>query len=598
MAITKHVQHPKSSATTATTEGRTVPRLPSSGDLLYGEIAVNYRGGFETLSIKNSDGYIVAFPTNCQPINATKPEGLAHGQIGIDNNDVESFYIYNDVHSRWQPVSSNYVSSESNLEGIPTVEDPQFAYVSDTGLLYGSQYDSSTSSQTWVPMATLVPSTKKLAHGQETKVVIDGFVGQTAIAANSLMFEPVNNQLTQYGPIPQGGTLPTALETYTPSKDVIYYNLGDNTAYRWNGTAMIEVLQPPTISTDDTMVTATSNNTITISSNVISADPTAGVIVYTKTPSGMENSASTSYYSIVSGMKNSIKGSSAATTIGFSNTIASGCDCSFVEGASNVVSGAVAHAEGSATTAVGDVSHSEGYKTVASGTGSHAEGASANTSGSYSHAEGSATTAFGSCSHAEGRETASSGLGSHSEGYGTYAAANYSHAEGNTTTSEGNYSHAEGNSTTAHSLYSHAEGSNTVASGTGSHSEGSFARANGQYSHAEGANTRANGNYSHAEGSATTASSSYSHAGGVSTSAIGVASFTTGSGTVANNDAEFACGKYNVSNTGKIQTIFSVGHGSSNNTRVNALEVCSDGKIYIYNGGFGTRYCLQDLLRI
>ena len=44
------------------------PKIPTSGQLQYGEIAINYAAGVETLSIKNSDNNIVTLPINQQNI--------------------------------------------------------------------------------------------------------------------------------------------------------------------------------------------------------------------------------------------------------------------------------------------------------------------------------------------------------------------------------------------------------------------------------------------------------------------------------------------------------------------------------------------------
>ena len=253
MAITKHVQHPKSSATTATTQSVTVPRLPSSGDLLYGEIAVNYRQGYETLSIKNSSNRIVAFTNNGQEINPASTTGLHNGQIGIHMGDIEAFYIYHDEVSKWRPLNTHYFSEESGLTYVTVTTDPQFAYASDTGLLYGSQYDSSTSSQTWSALATLNPDSKRLANSQEPKVIIDYFTtDMPQLTANILVFDVDAKKLKQYGDmVSQGGLIgPELLYTYDPSKNVIYYNRGTQSAYRWTGTQMSRILAPSTISTD------------------------------------------------------------------------------------------------------------------------------------------------------------------------------------------------------------------------------------------------------------------------------------------------------------------------------------------------------------
>ena len=57
--IKRHVSHIKSSVVT---DGQ--PRLPLPSNLVEGEIAVNYAKDYETLSIKNSSGYIATFSSD------------------------------------------------------------------------------------------------------------------------------------------------------------------------------------------------------------------------------------------------------------------------------------------------------------------------------------------------------------------------------------------------------------------------------------------------------------------------------------------------------------------------------------------------------
>ena len=94
--------------------------------------------------------------------------------------------------------------------------------------------------------------------------------------------------------------------------------------------------------------------------------------------------------------------------------------------------------------------------------------------------------------------------------------------------------------------------------------------ASGAYSHAEGSETSAAGAYSHAEGSETSAAGAYSHA--------------EGKGTITTSEAEHASGKYNKSNAG---TIFSVGIGTTDTDRKNAVEVIQNGDAYMIGiGGY------------
>ena len=142
-----------------------------------------------------------------------------------------------------------------------------------------------------------------------------------------------------------------------------------------------------------------------------------------------------------------------------------------------------------------------------------------------------------------------------------------------------------------------------VSAGTGANAilEGFATASNGRASHAEGNVTKAVGNYSHAEGFATTASGDTSHAEGGGTFANGENSHSEGLGTIANNTAEHASGKYNVSNTGTTdaaKTLFSVGNGTAENIRHNAIDVRTNGDIYISSGGTSTSPMikLQDYL--
>lgn len=110
--------------------------------------------------------------------------------------------------------------------------------------------------------------------------------------------------------------------------------------------------------------------------------------------------------------------------------------------------------------------------------------------------------------------------------------------------------------------------SNSV--GKGSHSEGYETQANGDYSHAEGWGSKSNGLASHAEGFAT----------------------------VTKNIAEHAVGSHNSSHSknpndfGKSfsgNTLFSVGNGTTRDTKSNAFEIMQNGDIYI-NGLTGSKY--------
>ena len=176
--------------------------------------------------------------------------------------------------------------------------------------------------------------------------------------------------------------------------------------------------------------------------------------------------------------------------------------------------------------------------------------------------------------------------GGHAEGSYTMVYEDSGHAEGKLSIAKGKISHAEGYRTIAGGQTSHAEGNETIASGNGSHAEGVYNTASGECSHAEGTSTTASGSASHAEGNECTASGLNSHAEGQGTTANGTDSHTSGTYTTAENNSEFACGKYNKFN---VNQIFSVGVGTTDNARKNALYITTDGVIggdtQLTNGG-------------
>ena len=87
--------------------------------------------------------------------------------------------------------------------------------------------------------------------------------------------------------------------------------------------------------------------------------------------------------------------------------------------------------------------------------------------------------------------------------------------------------------------------------------------------------------------------------------ANGEYSFAEGQNTVTNNRSEHAMGEFNESNKASDtfgdsgNTLFSIGNGTSDTNRKNALEVMQNGDIYIYikdANGVEHKMCLNDLL--
>lgn len=116
-------------------------------------------------------------------------------------------------------------------------------------------------------------------------------------------------------------------------------------------------------------------------------------------------------------------------------------------------------------------------------------------------------------------------------------------------------------------------GGKSAAQGKRSVSAGTTTIAKGKYSAAFGDNSVALGNDSFTANYQNTSKGQASAAFGSETQSIGAASVTFGKGTITNNDYELACGRFNNSQSGYL---FSVGCGSSNTDRRNALWVDGD----------------------
>ena len=241
------------------------------------------------------------------------------------------------------------------------------------------------------------------------------------------------------------------------------------------------------------------------------------------------------------------------------------------------------------------------HQSVATGVMAHAEGCDGNASGNHSHTEGNLSNSVGNNSHAEGYTTTSTGTNSHTEGRVTNSIGNNSHAEGNSTTTRGEDSHAEGNNTVANGYASHTEGYNTETGGnytTNTKTAGN-AKGAGVYAHAEGNSTIAKGIAAHSEGYKTLAIGKNSHAEGGVTITNGVVSHAEGRYTTTSCLAEHAQGSYNKSHTDDIaggntadglgtngsRTIHSIGIGTANDARKNAVEVMQNGDAYLLGVG-------------
>lgn len=241
--------------------------------------------------------------------------------------------------------------------------------------------------------------------------------------------------------------------------------------------------------------------------------------------------------------------------------------------------------------ATGVMAHAEGVNTKAIGRASHAEGTSGSATGIQSHAEGSEGNAIGVNSHVEGRQAVANGYASHTEGDGTETGGNYASATTNPKTPDsrtataGDYAHAEGLATIAYGVASHAEGYKSFVRGNNSHAEGNATIANGDNSHVEGYKTLAIGKNSHAEGAITITNGVVSHAEGRYTKTSCIAEHAQGSYNKSHTDDTADGNTSNGFGTNGSRTIHSIGIGTADNARKNAVEVMQNGDAYLLGVG-------------
>lgn len=103
------------------------------------------------------------------------------------------------------------------------------------------------------------------------------------------------------------------------------------------------------------------------------------------------------------------------------------------------------------------------------------------------------------------------------------------------------------------------------AEGYNSHSEGGDNKATGNYSHAEGYKAEAEGNFSHCEGLYCKTTAQNSHAGGYYTQ--------------ADQQSQTAIGQFNT--TSNTNSLLSIGNGTADNARSDALVVYKSGEVKI-----------------
>ena len=173
----------------------------------------------------------------------------------------------------------------------------------------------------------------------------------------------------------------------------------------------------------------------------------------------------------------------------------------------------------------------------------------------------------------------------------------------------GNYAHAEGCTTTASGNYAHAEGLRTKALGSASHVEGSSNTCTGAYSHVEGSSNTCTEDNSHVEGTLNNSGKGTNHVEGIGNDiSVGDVNHVEGCNNECINTSSAGAlgdvlhlegyqnkaytgggvrhvqGKYNYVDA---DAIFTLGIGTSEDDRKNAIVVHHDGSVYINGiGGY------------
>ena len=105
-----HLIHANNGETEKNENLTDVPKLPQASRLEYGEIAVNYAAGFETLSIKNSNDDIVTFSSDERKIFYVTYAEMVSKKTNRELLPGQFYCIYDYITKTNSTTSSNYKS--------------------------------------------------------------------------------------------------------------------------------------------------------------------------------------------------------------------------------------------------------------------------------------------------------------------------------------------------------------------------------------------------------------------------------------------------------------------------------------------------------
>jgi len=415
------------------------PKLPSvkdsKGEVLdnpqieYGELAINYAKGYETISLRNDNNDVVTFSTTdkmVEYVGAVSP------------------FVYNEKIKSLAVKGSGSVASGnlSFAEGYHTTASGTYSHAEGSLTNAISSYSHAEGEET--------SATSNASHAEGNSTLASG---------NDSHAE--GNQTTASG----------AFGSHSEGQNTV---AGGQSSHAEGSST-----------TASGEYSHAEGNQTTASGKYSHAEGSSTTASYDNSHAEGNQTTASGITSHAEG-QSTVAGGQGSHSEGIATNATS--NASHAEGNSTLASGNDSHAEGNQTTASGIASHAEGQSTLASGNDSHAEGIATNATSAASHSEGFMVIASNLYSHAEGERTVASGQGSHAEGGYIPAEVGLSASY---TTASGKYSHAEGAGTLASGNNSHAEGQNTTASGQSSHAEGFETIAVGDYSHTSGSYTEA-----------------------------------------------------------------------------------------------------------
>ena len=161
MANRKHVLHIKSSVVEASGQ----PKKPTASDLLYGEIAVNYGKGAESVMIKNSDDEIVSFVNenkfNNEVDSLKESERVASAALNDLNSRVET--SENDIDTLKSTTAT--AAALNDLDGRVTELSKTIPSNTSIGGIMAPQVTGNVHNKGYIyaPFAVAVPSGRLIA---------------------------------------------------------------------------------------------------------------------------------------------------------------------------------------------------------------------------------------------------------------------------------------------------------------------------------------------------------------------------------------------------------------------------------------------------